>query len=247
MLDRKPRRIAVLGGAGGIGRALVRRLVADGDTVVVLDLAASLAECPPDFEAVNVDVVSEESVMAAAHRVGLRHPALDGFVYLAGYRGDKAMVTEQRIENFDEVMAVNLRGCALAAKHFLPLLRQSERASLVLTASVLAHVMMPGYATYSMSKAAVIALTKTLALEEAPTVRVNAIAPSAVDTPFLRGGTGRASREVQVDLDAIAAAIPLGRLATVDDVVGPTMFLLSDDSAFMTGNVLWITGGSTMP
>ena len=120
---------------------------------------------------------------------------------------------------------------------------------MVNAASGLAQYIRPGFGAYSAAKAGVISLTKTLALENAPAVRVNAVAPSAVDTAFLRGGTGRSdeNQATHVDLDTYTKAIPLQRIAVPQDVAGPIMFLLSDAAAYMTGQVLWINGGSYMP
>ena len=107
----------------------------------------------------------------------------------------------------------------------------------------------PGYGLYGAAKAAMIHLTKTLALEAAPAVRVNAVGPAAVDTAFLRGGTGRSDEagESSLDMDAYVRMTPLERMAVAEDVVGPIMFLLGSDSAFMTGQTLWVNGGGYMP
>jgi 3-oxoacyl-[acyl-carrier protein] reductase len=114
--------------------------------------------------------------------------------------------------------------------------------------SGLAAFTRPGFGPYAAAKAGMVSLTKTLALELSPDVRVNAVGPSALDTAFLRGGEGRAEADkVPMDFDAMAAATPLKRMASPDDVVGPTMFLLGPDAAFMTGQVLWLNGGSYMP
>jgi 3-oxoacyl-[acyl-carrier protein] reductase len=97
----------------------------------------------------------------------------------------------------------------------------------------------------------VIALTKAVAIENAPRIRANAVAPAAVDTAFLRGGTGRGGdepgRAEHVDREAYVKAIPLGRIAVAEDVVGPILFLLGDASRFMTGQVLYVNGGAVMP
>jgi NAD(P)-dependent dehydrogenase (short-subunit alcohol dehydrogenase family) len=94
-----------------------------------------------------------------------------------------------------------------------------------------------------------IALTKTFALEHAPRVRVNAVAPGPVDTAFLRGGTGRSGedRETSIDIDAFSSMNPMKRIAVPADIVGPVMFLLGPDSAYMTGQTLWVNGGAYMP
>ena len=107
----------------------------------------------------------------------------------------------------------------------------------------------PGYGPYSVSKAGILALTRLLAQEGAPVVRANAIAPSAVDTAFLRGGTGRGGDDAtsaRLDLDAYLKTVPLGRLATAEDVVGPILFLLSNASAYVTGQTLHVNGGLLM-
>jgi NAD(P)-dependent dehydrogenase (short-subunit alcohol dehydrogenase family) len=241
------RRICVLGGAGGIGRALVAALTTQGDAVTVLDLKASLERHPLDVPTIAVDVLSESSIMSAVAELAERMPALDGFVNLAGYNSRIQPLADTSSAYFDDVIAGNLRGAFLSTKAVLPLI--AEGGSVVMVASGLAQYIRPGYGSYAAAKAGVVALTKTFAHEWAPRLRVNAVAPGLVDTAFLRGGTGRSeeSGESVVSLDAYRNAIPLKRLAFPDDVVGPIRFLLGDDSAYMTGQVLWVNGGGYMP
>lgn len=240
------RRIAVLGGAGGIGRVLVEELRERGDEPIVLDLPASLKRHGLDGTGIGVDILDEASIADAVERIG---EAIDGFVNLAGYNAKLVPLSEMETAYFDDVIAGNLRGAFLAARAVLPLMRGRPGASLVMVASGLAHHVRPGYGAYSASKAAVIAMTKTLALECAPDIRVNAVAPGLVDTAFLRGGTGRSAEDGEsiVNMDAYRAATPLARIATPADVAGPIRFLLGDDSRFMTGQVLWVNGGGFMP
>ncbi len=242
-----PRRIAVLGGAGGIGRALVKALMDGGDEVVVLDLAASLERHPLDGPSIAIDVLSEEAINASMAELAARVSTLDGFVNLAGYNSRIQPLAETSAAYFDDVIAGNLRGAFLTVKAAMPLM--GEGGSVVMVASGLAQFVRPGYGSYAAAKAGVVALTKTFAHEGAPTVRVNAVAPGLVDTAFLRGGTGRSDEngESVVSLDAYRNAIPMKRLAYPDDVVGPIRFLLGPDSAYMTGQVLWVNGGGYMP
>ncbi|MCY0151144.1 SDR family oxidoreductase [Hoeflea alexandrii] len=153
----------------------------------------------------------------------------------------------RRSSYFDEITGGNLRGAFLAAKAALPLM--AHGSSVVMISSGLASNVRPGYGAYSVSKAGVIAMTKVFALENAPRVRFNAVAPGLVDTAFLRGGTGRSQEdhEAIVNLEAYRAATPMQRLALPEDVVGPVEFLLSPASSFMTGQVLWVNGGGYMP
>lgn len=238
-------RLAILGAAGALGRSLTCRAVADGWEVVALDLPQSLAAHPPpaDVTAVELDLRSPESVTRAFQQVG----PMDGFVNLAGFMSPIRPLTEVPDADFDEVITGNLRGAFLAAKAAIQGLK-SRRGAMVNVASGLAHLARPGFGPYAAAKAGIISLTKTLALEVAPEVRVNAVAPSAVDTAFLEGGTGRKKTErAAIDLQAMAAATPLKRLAEPDDVAGPILFLLGQDAAFMTGQVLWVNGGGYMP
>jgi len=242
-----PRRIAVLGGAGGIGRALVSSLIVGGDQVVVLDLPASLDRHKPETAAIGIDVLSETAIAAAVKELAGIWEAADGFVNLAGYNTRLQPLADTGADYFDDIVAGNLRGAFLSTKAMLPLM--AEGSSIVMTASGLAQFVRPGYGAYAASKAGVIALAKTLALECAPRTRVNVVAPGLVDTAFLRGGTGRSdeSGESVVDFETYTAAIPLKRLAKPQDVVGPIEFLLGPASAYMTGQVLWINGGAYMP
>jgi len=237
--------VVLLGGAGGIGRALVKRLLAEGARVSVLDLAGSLTRYPAPAGVASfvVDATDPATLQAAAEKLG----PIDGFVNLAGFVIETRMLTQTPIAEFDATIAGNLRAAFLAAQAFAPLI--SPGGAFVNTASGLAANHRAGYGAYAASKAAIISFTKTLALELAPTVRVNCVAPGAVDTAFLRGGTGRSdeARRASIDTEAYAKIVPLARMATVDDVVGPYLFLLSDMSRFMTGQVLWVNGGQYMP
>lgn len=248
MTDPKAsRRIAVLGGAGGIGRALVAALAAAGDEVVVLDLAASLERHAGGMKAIAVDVRDEASIGSAFAELAGHWDRVDGFVNLAGYNSTLQPIAETSADYFDETTSGNLRGVFLAAKAVLPLM--PEGGAVVHVASGLAANIRPGYGAYSASKAGVIALTKTFAVENAPRVRFNVVAPGLVDTAFLRGGTGRSGEDGEpiVPLDAYRAMTPMKRLALPQDIVGPIDFLLSPASGFMTGQVLWVNGGGYMP
>ena len=131
----------------------------------------------------------------------------------------------------------------------LPALLRAGSGAMVNVVSGLASHVRPNYGAYAASKAGLVNLTKTLALEAAPKVRVNAVGPAAVDTAFLRGGTGRSEENepVSLDIKSYVQMTPLARMATPQDIVGPIMFLLGEDSKFMTGQTLWVNGGGYMP
>jgi 3-oxoacyl-[acyl-carrier protein] reductase len=241
------RRIAVLGGAGGIGRALVSALVEGGDDVTVLDLPASLDRHRLDVHTIPIDVLSERSVEKAVGELAGVSASLEGFVNLAGYNSKIQPLRDTATEYFDDIIAGNLRGAFVSTKAILPLMLGG--GSVVMVASGLAQFIRPGYGSYAAAKAGVVALAKTLALECAPKLRVNTVAPGLVDTAFLRGGTGRSDEQDEpvVSFAPYLQSIPLKRLATPADIVGPIRFLLGPESSYMTGQVLWINGGAYMP
>ena len=247
----KNKRIAVLGGCGGIGRELVTLAQARGASVAVLDLQASLERHPIDGNVlgVAVDATDEQSLTAAFAQLDEQWGALDGFVNLCGFMHENQAIGSMPTAVWSESINGNLNSMFLAAHAALPLLAKGNSSAIVHASSGLGQYIRPGYGAYAVAKAGVIALTKTLALENAPNVRVNAVAPSAVDTAFLRGGTGRSDEndDLQMDMDAYVNMIPLKRIATPVDIVEPILFLLGSGSSYMTGQVLWINGGAYMP
>ncbi len=238
------RPLAILGGAGGIGRALADAAPAAGLVPIVLDLPASLAAHPPATPSIPVDATDPDSVAAAAEDLP---DGLGGFVNLCGFMTENRSVTAQSPAEWQEVIDGNLTSAFLAARSVTP--RMADGGAMGLTGSGLGHFARPGYGPYAVAKAGIAALTRQLALEAAPRLRVNCVAPSAVDTAFLRGGTGRSDEAgaPRIDPAAYGAAIPLGRIATADDVVGPILFLLSGAAAYITGQVLHVNGGAFMP
>jgi len=242
----RKKHLLLLGGAGGIGRALASRASAEGWTVTIMDLASSLSTHPPGegMASITIDLRDEENVEEAFRDIG----ELQGFVNLSGFMTGIKPLEETSVEELDEVMGCNFRGAYLAAKHALPCLRQGKGAMVNIVSGLAAHVR-PGYGIYSASKAALVNLTKTLALEAAPDVRVNAVGPAAVDTAFLRGGTGRSDEDgaVSLNVEQYINFTPLRRLAVAEDITGPVLFLLGPDSSFMTGQTLWVNGGGYMP
>ena len=238
-------KLVILGASGAIGRALTARALAVGWEVVAFDLAATLAAYPPPegLERHAVDLKNPESIEDAFAATG----PIDGFVNLAGFMSPMRPLADTPLDDFDEVIGGNLRGAFIAAKAALPHLK-ARQGSLVNVASGLAAHARPGFGPYAAAKAGMVSLTKTLALEAAPDVRVNAVGPSALDTDFLSGGAGRERQEkVPINLSAAAEATPLRRIATPDEVAGPILFLLSEDARFMTGQILWVNGGAYMP
>lgn len=242
-------RIALLGGAGGIGRAVAQACRALGHRVAVLDLPAALAEHPPgpEVEAIALDASDPGSVERGFHALGARWGAIDGYVGLAGFMTRRTPVAEMTTEGWRTLIEGNLDSAFLGAREAVKLLARGDDPALVLVSSGLAQRVMPGYGGYSAAKAATIALVKALAVENAPRIRANCVAPGAVETAFLTGGTGRPQSAVQIDRAAYLRAVPLGRIATPEDIVGPILFLLGPASCYMTGQTLYVNGGGLTP
>lgn len=242
-----PRGLAVLGAAGGIGRALCAAAEARGWSVAALDLAASLQRHPPAHPSRAVDATDAEALTAAADWAAEAVGPLGGFVHLAGFMSAHAPAAEVSAETWRDVIDGNLTGTFLAAQAFAP--RLAEGGAMVFAGSGLGHHVRPGFGPYGAAKAAIAQMTKQLALEWAPRLRVNCVAPSAVDTAFLRGGTGRSEEDAPIGLDfeAYAQAVPMKRIARPEDVNGPILFLLSRDAGYVTGQTLHVNGGTFMP
>jgi len=158
-------------------------------------------------------------------------------------------LAETPVAVWREVIAGNLDSAFHLSQAVLPHLHRGQEPALVHTASGLGAWPRPNYGAYGPAKAGLLLLTRELALEHAPQVRVNAVAPGAVDTAFLRGGTGRSDERGATALDEAAyrKLVRLGRIAEPSDVVGPILFLLGPASGYMTGQTLFINGGAYMP
>lgn len=242
-------RVAIVTGAAsprGIGHAAAARMVAEGATVVLTDLhgpaveaaAASIA-AGGAASAMALDVTRAEQWDRVIDAVISRHGRLDILVNNAG-RAIMAPLAAQPVEDFDALIAVNLRGTLLGCRAAAKVMRPGGGAAIVNVASVAGVVGVPGLAAYSATKGGIRMLTKSLALELAGDgIRVNAVFPGMVDTDFFHetalGDPGAS--------DAIRARIPMGRLAQAAEIAGCIAFLASDDASYATGAEFVIDGG----
>jgi len=243
-------RVVVAGGCGGIGRELVLALLDAGITVTVLDMPASAERHPPPAGVLlfTLDASLPDEVESAFAALDKAWPeGFDGFVNLVGFAADRIPIAQLAVTEWQRVVDGNLGSSYLLNRSAVPRLARRGGGAVVNVASGLATRVMPGFGPYSASKAGLIALTKAVAVENAPAIRANAVAPAAVDTDFLVGGTGRERTESHLDREAYMKLIPLRRLGVPADVVGPILFLLGPASAYMTGQTLYINGGALTP
>ena len=239
----------VTGAGSGIGKATVELLAVRGATVVAADISSpapnQAAGCRT--EVIQLDVTDESAVAAAVGQIAARHGRLDFLVTAAGIQryGTAADTTAGQ---WREVMAVNLDGAFHAVKHALPLLRASGAGAIVLVSSVQAFVTQSGVAAYTTSKGGLVALTRSIAVDEAGHgVRANAVCPGSVDTPMLRWAAARFSDGTQAAADDLVAtwgrSHPLGRVAKPEEVAEAIAFLVSERASFITGIALPVDGG----
>jgi 3-oxoacyl-[acyl-carrier protein] reductase len=241
----------VTGGGSGIGRAASLLFAGEGGRVAVVDLREDAAKATAEAieraggEALplRADVSRSADNEAAVAATVARWGRLDVFYANAGVPQSPTPIEDVDEEAFDRIMAVNVRGVFLGAKHAAPVMKRQRRGVILVTASTSALRPRPGVQSYSASKGAVVALTKSLALELAPYgVRAVALAPVATETPMLP----RFSGKDRVDEDLLRKylpTIPLGRLNTPDDVARTALFLASDDAAMITGACVEVDGG----
>lgn len=252
LLPAKGSRLVIVGGCGGMGKALVAAALEAELHVVVLDLPVSLESNPVPEGVLGLpcDLKDEASVQAAFEQIEQQWGAVDALVNLAGYTGEAIPVKELDTKEWDSVTGVGLRGMFLVAKAALPLLEKGTNPSVVLISSTFGHrVVFSGYSAYASAKAGVVALGKALATESAPGIRVNVISPGVFRTPFLEGGTGQAARTGTdgIDTDKYHNIVPLGRIGEPEEMAGPILFLLGPAASYITGQVLHVNGGIWAP
>ena len=234
----------VTGGNSGIGYATAERFRRDGATVVITGRSAErVAEAARalSVEGVVADVRDLASVAAAAERIGAQHGRVDVLFVNAGVGFFEPVggITE---ESFDAIMDVNFKGAVFTLERFLPYLQPGS--SVINLSSINAHTGMSSTAIYAASKAAMNSYTRTASTELAARgIRVNAINPGPVETPFF-GKTGLNEEQIQGFATQIQNAIPLGRFGKPEDVANVAAFLASDQTAWVTGSEYTVDGGS---
>ena len=240
-LDGK--RALVTGGGSGFGAGIARKFAAEGARVIVADINAdAAAEIAREVggEAVTVDVAAGDSVQAMADRV-LAGGGLDILVNNAGITHLPAPMEEVSEEDFDRVLAVNVKSVYLTARAFVPAMKEAGSGAILNVASTAGLSPRPNLNWYNASKGWMITATRTMAVELAPAgVRVNAIAPVAGETPLLKSFMGEDTPEIRAKF---LATIPLGRFSTPEDMGNAAAFLCSHEASMITGVVLEVDGG----
>jgi NAD(P)-dependent dehydrogenase (short-subunit alcohol dehydrogenase family) len=256
-------KVAIVVGAGqspgegmGNGRATVLRFVQEGATVMAVDrdlvsaeetvaMARQHGDACVGFEA---DVTKETMLAAMVDEARRRFGRIDVLHYNVGLSiaGGDAPPTEITEQAFDRVTAINLRGCVMAVKHVLPVMR-AQKSGVILTISSLAAYENYPYVAYKATKAAMIAFTQQVAIQNAGFgIRANVILPGLMNTPMAVDTRARATGKPRAEIAAARdAKVPLrGKMGTAWDVANAALFLASDEANFITGVALPVDGGA---
>ncbi len=240
--------VLVTGAAGGIGRAVVNLFSEKGWHVIGVDRSEFGDGFPNNGLFIRSDISRAEDMQAIFEKAHQFTESLDALVNNAAMQIAKPII-ETTVEEWDAVMASNLRSVFLGVKLAYPLLKKGGGA-VVNVSSVHAIQTSANIAAYAASKGGLLALTRAMAIEFAPdNIRVNAILPGAVDTPMLRAGLGRGHvghGDVQERLDNLARKTVSGKVGKPEEIAHAIYFLADNEqSSFMTGQALVVDGGAT--
>ncbi len=244
-MGRLDGKVALVTGAGsGIGKAIVMRFAQEGCSgVLAVDMSGRqhdvAAAAGPTVVGFQADVSVVDDVVAMVDEVRRRWGRLDVLVNNAGIARGRAVLHETAVEDFDRVMAVNVRGQFLGMKYGIPLMLESGGGSIVNTASIGALVAQPLASAYLTSKGADLMLTRSAALDYAEMgIRVNAVCPGTIETDII----STMSPDLRQHMNDLH---PMKRLGRPDEIANMVLFLASDESSFATGAAFVVDGGRT--
>lgn len=233
----KGRRIAITGAASGIGKGVATLFAGHGASLALLDRHWKEGPAPAEGVALTCDVSDRAAVESTMAQAVSTLGGLDGLVNAAGFLVMKPFA-DLTHEQFDAMVAVNLKGPFNAIKAALPHLLESGKATIVNIGSVSSVLPMAGSSGYSASKGGVLMLTKGIALDMAPTIRANTICPGTIKTEMTRY-----IWENPEHLERAEQRAALKRLGEPDDIARAALFLSCEDSDYMTGTELVVDGG----
>jgi NAD(P)-dependent dehydrogenase (short-subunit alcohol dehydrogenase family) len=251
-MGRLDGKVAVItGAASGMGRAASIRFAQEGAAVVVADLNSNggeetVAECKKTrgravFQ--RVDVMNEADIKGAVDRAVTEFGKLDVIFNNAGLGGALGKIEETTVENWDRTQAILLRAVFLGMKHAIPAIRKAGGGSIISTASIAGLQGGAGPHSYSAAKAAVVNLTKSVAIEVGPdNIRVNCICPGGINTPLIFNNVPGGYEAVGQLLKRLQ---PIARAGLPEDIAAMALFLASDESQWITGTAMVVDGGFT--
>ena len=239
----------VTGGGSGFGEGIARRFAAEGAAIIVNDIneaggkrvAGSIAQEGGKATFVYADVSKSSDVKTMVRSALDAYGRLDVMVNNAGFTHKNQPMLDVPEEVYDRVFSVNVKSIYLSTLEVVPIFRRQGGGAIINTASTAGLRPRPGLAWYNASKGAVIALTKSMAVELAPDkIRVNALCPVAGETAMLADFMGTDTPENRAKF---VSSIPLGRLSQPEDIANAALYLASDEANFITGVALEVDGG----
>lgn len=241
------RRALVVGAARGIGEGIAERFIEEGARIVLADLDPAAGEATArrlgsNATFVAADISRKEDAERAVEESVARMGGLDILVQNAGIF-PWTLIENTEPEEWDRVLAVNLKGTYLAARAALPVMKAASRGRMIFTSSITGpRVSSPGHGHYSASKSGINGFIKAAALEfSSYGITVNGVEPGNILTDGMK-----AHRSPQF-IKSMEEAVPLGRLGTPRDVANTVLFLASDDASYVTGTTIIVDGGQTLP
>ena len=241
-LDFSGRHAVITGGAGGLGVVFAQRLIASGGSVTLWDrdeaaTQKAAAVLGAKAQGVAVDVTSQESVASAVKATLQMTPRVDALINSAGITGPNAKLWDYPVDDWRAVMEINLNGLFLCCREWVPHMRANNYGRIVNIASVAGKDGNPNASAYSASKAAVIALTKSLGKELADTgVRVNCVTPAAVKTAMF-------AQMSEQHIQFMLSKIPMARFGLPEEIASMVAWLCTEECSFSTGAVFDLSGG----
>lgn len=230
--------LVITGAAGGMGRATIKEFRSHGFKVVGVDRAADKEGCDLFFQG---EVTDEELWRRAHESIENTFGHVDALVNLAG-RNYLANIDECDLDQWRNMFEVNVLGMVASIKHMKDLLDRSSAPTIVNMSSIAGYIGSVGYAAYCSTKGSIDSLTKSLALELAPKIRVNAIAPGWIETPFTVEGLEKSADPVQYRRE-VEAMHALARVGEPEEIAKSIFWMSSSNSSFMTGSVVVVDGG----
>jgi 3-oxoacyl-[acyl-carrier protein] reductase len=243
----KGKKTLITGAAQGIGKSIAVSMAREGADVAVADLnageaavtARELKEFGVNSIAIGLDVSSADEVSTAFATYKKEFSGLDILVNNAGITKD-ALILRMKDSDWDSVVNINLKGTFLCSREAVKIMTKQQYGKIISVSSVVAFTGNPGQANYSASKAGIVGLTKTIAKEYSSRgIRANAVAPGFIQTAMTDTIPGKIREEMKM-------SIPLGHFGSPEDISGTVVFLASDDSDYITGQVFHINGGMYM-
>ncbi len=238
MFDLKNKVAIITGASGGLGEAMAVALSTQGTKIAVLDLkdGSSVAKkLKTKSRYYKLDVTNEEEIKKVVDEIKKEFGSIDILINNAGVYFPTPII-ETKVEDWDKLININLRGYFLMAKHCAP--KMKEGGKIINISSVAGHHAFAGSAAYNASKGAVIQLTKTMAIEYAGKINVNAICPGIFVTPMTQG-------LLKSMEPVIKNSVPLKRAGEAKEIGGLAVYLSSDECSYMTGSIITIDGGWT--